>query len=74
MTMAKYVEIKSNPVADHAHDHQVWLKVGNQSFMVGVPFDELHDAEFIRNMLVLALGKIVAENTVSGAATTKEPV
>ncbi len=68
MAMEKYVEIRSG-THTHAHEHQVWLKVANQSFMVGIPSDELHGAEFIRDMLVVALERIVTEN--AGGFVTK---
>ena len=43
MTMEQHTEIRSGGPTG-AYEHQVWLKVGNQSFMVGMPSDELHGA------------------------------
>jgi len=42
-------------------EFQVWLKVGVQSFPVGVSMETMHEAEFIRDMLCIALASLLMD-------------
>lgn len=60
--MEKYVELRPVVVENEPDAHNVILKVGNQSFLLG-PFaceDRAH-AEWTRDMLCIALDNIVKD-------------
>lgn len=60
--MEKYVEIKPVVMEGYPDAHSVFLKVTNQRFCV-TPYgcDTKADAEWTRDMLCVALAKIVAD-------------
>ncbi len=64
--MERYTEIKPCVVDGVPDAHTVWLKVTNQSFCIGTYASETkEEAEWLRDMLCVALAKIVREHTVS---------
>lgn len=67
--MEKYVEIKDVVVEGEPEAKTVWLKVGGQSFRINDYSEDQHHAEWLRDMLCIALAKIVAgepTSTVTG--------
>lgn len=61
--MERYVDITPT-VCDGFPDAQVvWLKVGNQSFKLDNFSESMEEAEWMRDMLCVALAKIVRDNT-----------
>lgn len=59
--MERYIEIKPVIVQDFPDAHTVWLKVTNQSFCLADYSETKEDAEWMRDMLCVALAKIVAD-------------
>ena len=66
--MEKYVEIRPVIMEGSPDAHNVFLKVTNQSFRV-TPYgcDTKEEAEWTRDMLCVALAKIVADAGVVGS-------
>jgi len=58
MTIADHVIIKRCGDGDY----RVQLQVGNQYFWISDACDEKDAAQFIRNMLLVALKKLIEEN------------
>ncbi len=63
--MERYVEIKPVVMRGWPDAHNVFLKATNQSFCVS-PYgcESKEDAEWVRDMLCVALAKIVADNSL----------
>jgi hypothetical protein len=63
--MEKYVEIQPVVMEDCPDAHRVYLKVTNQRFQV-TPYgcETREEAEWVRDMLCIALAKIVADSRV----------
>lgn len=59
--MEKYVEILPCVVEGEPDARIVRLKVGNQSFNINDHCEDLAHAEWMRDMLCIALAKIVAD-------------
>jgi len=59
--MEKYVEIKTVVVEGFPDARTVWLKVTNQSFVINHYCDDEESAEWLRDMLCVALAKVVAD-------------
>lgn len=60
--MEKYVEIRPAVMEGYPDAHSVVLKVTNQQFVIGRWASETKDeAEWLRDMLCVALAKIVAD-------------
>ena len=70
--MEKYVEIRPVVMEGSPDAHNVFLKVTNQSFCVShYGCETKEDAEWMRDMLCVALAKIVADSVpadVGGAS------
>lgn len=60
--MERYTEIKPVVVEGFPDAHMVWLKVTNQSFCLSQYSDTKEDAEWTRDMLCVALAKIVIDS------------
>lgn len=61
--MERYTEIMPCVVEGFPDAHTVWLKVPNQSFCIGAHASETkEEAEWLRDMLCVALAKVVADN------------
>jgi hypothetical protein len=59
--MEKYVQITPAPTEDEPEAQTVWLKFGVQSFRINDSCENLEHAEWMRDMLCIALAKIVAD-------------
>jgi len=60
--MERYVEIKSVVMEGYPDAHNVYLKVTNQRFTVSqYGCETKEEAEWLRDMLCVALAKIVAD-------------
>lgn len=59
--MERYTEIKPVVVEGFPDAHTVWLKATNQSFCVDHYSETKEEAEWMRDMLCVALAKIVAD-------------
>jgi hypothetical protein len=59
---AKALREKYTFVKSWSHNHIIFLKIGAQSFIIGVPFDTKSEVEWFRRMLGKALHKLVSEN------------
>lgn len=61
--MEKYVAIKP-VITEDGERYRVYLKVPNQEFAVGqFPCDDMVEAKWMRDMLCIALAKIVKDHT-----------
>lgn len=60
--MEKYTEIKPVVVEGFPDARTVWLKVTNQSFCINHYSETLEDAEWMRDMLCVALAKVVSDS------------
>ena len=64
--MERYVLIAPTVDEDHPDAHNVFLNVGNQRFPVTkYACETKEDAEWTRDMLCIALAKIVADSAAS---------
>ena len=73
--MEKYIEIRPVVMDGSPDAHNVFLKVTNQTFCV-TPFacETKEEAEWFRDMLCVALGKVVADGTpAQGMPSLPEP-
>jgi hypothetical protein len=63
--MERYTEIRPVIVRDFPDAHSVWLRVGNQSFVLSAGGQDFHDtreqAEWARDMLCIALDGMTRE-------------
>ena len=67
--MERYTNITPCVVRDCPDAHVLWLKVGNQSFMLSAGGQDYHDtkeeAEWARDMLCIALDQMARANPVT---------
>lgn len=72
--MEKYVKIQPVVMEGFPDAHNVFLQITNQRFHIGAfGCETLDEAEWLRDMLCIALAKVVADRTGADVSGAREP-